>query len=489
MKKLGITAKVTLVLTAVVVVISCAVNPVTGKNQLVLMSESQEIAQGAQYDPQVVAQFGVYKDDPLLAFVQGKTTEMGKVSHRPNLEYHVKVLDTPVVNAFAVPGGYIYLTRGILAQLNNEAELAGIIGHEMGHINARHSLTQQAKQQVGQILVMGGALASKKFAAYANYALSGMQLLYLKFSRDDERQADQLGAIYSTRVGYDAHKMADFFKTLYKMQMAEEQSGVPTFLSTHPDPGDRYNTVNKYATKLQDSIKPGNKWLVNGDSYLNLVNGIVYGADPRQGYVEGNTFYQPEMKFKFSFPTGWALENQPSQVNIAPTDGNALIIFGLSSQSSIADAEKSTAESLSLKTQQSKNVTVNGLSAIEAISKQASQNSSTGAVDTNMVLSYYINYNNSCMVFHGVASKDNFKNFSDKFKSTMQSFDKLTDPSKINVKPKKLLVKKAPKAGTLSDTFTALGVKKDDMANLALLNEMELTDNVAAGKLIKVIGE
>ena len=489
MKKTGITVKVTLFLTAVMVVISCAVNPVTGKKELVLMSESQEIAQGAQYDPQVISQFGEYKDDALLAFVQGKTTEMGKISHRPNLVYHIKVLDSPVVNAFAVPGGYIYVTRGILAQLNNEAELAGIIGHEMGHINARHSLTQQAKQQLGQILVLGGAMASKKFAAYANYALSGMQLLYLKFSRDDERQADQLGVLYSTKIGYDAHKMADFFKTLNKMEMAESQGGVPTFLSTHPDPGDRYNTVYKYATKMQDSIKHEGQWLVNRDSYLKLVNGIIYGADPRQGYVEGNTFYQPAMKLKFNFPSGWQVENQPSQVNIGPSDGNAIITFAMSSQKNPADAEKAMAENLSLQTQQSKSVTVNGFQAIEALAKQASQNSSTGAVDTNMVLSYYIDFNSTCLVFLGVTSKDNYKKFADQFRSTMQSLDKLTDASKINVKPHKLYVKKAIKNGTLSDVFASLGVKKEDMANLALLNEMELTDNVQAGSLIKVIGE
>jgi len=147
--------KLLLVLIAVLMVPSCAVNPVTGKKQLMLMSESQEVALGAQYDPQVMATFGEYQDNELLSFVKGVTTEMGTISHRPRLEYHIKILDSPVVNAFAVPGGYIYLTRGILAQLNNEAELIGIIGHEMGHITARHSASQQTKQQLGTLLLIG----------------------------------------------------------------------------------------------------------------------------------------------------------------------------------------------------------------------------------------------------------------------------------------------------------------------------------------------
>ncbi|NSW94959.1 MAG: M48 family metalloprotease, partial [Bacteroidales bacterium] len=163
----------------------------TGKKQIMLMSEEQEIALGAEYDPQVIATFGEYRNDALLSFLQQKGTEMGKISHRPNLQYHVRILDSPVVNAFAVPGGYIYLTRGILAQLNNEAELIGVLGHEMGHIAARHTVSQQSKQQLGQLLLIGGMIASEKFAQYAEYALQGMQLLFLKFSRDDEREADR----------------------------------------------------------------------------------------------------------------------------------------------------------------------------------------------------------------------------------------------------------------------------------------------------------
>jgi len=125
---------------------SCAVNPVTGKKQLMLMTEEQEIAMGSNYDPSVIATFGLYENEELLNFITEKGKELGRISHRPNLEYHFRILDSPVVNAFAVPGGYIYFTRGILAQFNSEAELIGVLGHELGHVTARHSASQQSKQ-------------------------------------------------------------------------------------------------------------------------------------------------------------------------------------------------------------------------------------------------------------------------------------------------------------------------------------------------------
>ena len=488
MKKTIIPVQIVLLFITILVVISCAVNPVTGKKQLMLMSEAQEIQMGIAYDPQVIATFGEYKSDNLLNFIKARTTEMGLISHRPKLEYHIKILDSPVVNAFAVPGGYIYLTRGILAQLNNEAELVGVIGHEMGHITARHSASQQAKQQLGQLLLIGGMIASEKFAQYAEYAMQGMQLLFLKFSRDDERQADALGVEYSSKISYDAHKMADFFQVLNKMSMAESQGGVPTFLSTHPDPGDRYNSVNQSSTEWQSKLNKTD-WKVNHDSYLQLINGIIYGEDPKQGYVEGTTFYHPELKFKFTFPTGWQYENLPTQVNIAPQDGKALMIFTLSAQKTLQNAADSTLQQLGLTLVESRKSTVNGMQAFATISKQVSQDQSTGQQSTNLVLTYFIQYSPYIYVFHGVSAETDFNTYFNTMETTMKTFAKLTDASKINVKPTMVLIKKVQKTGSLANAFSYYGVPQAKMEELALLNNMELTSNVQAGKLIKVIGQ
>jgi len=488
MKKSRILANVLLFTAAVAIVVSCAVNPVTGKKQIMLMNEAQEVALGVSYNPQVLATFGEYADADLQAYVQAKGTEVGKVSHRPALEYHVKVIDSPVVNAFAVPGGYVYLTRGIMAQLNNEAEMMGVLAHEIGHVAARHSVSQQSKQQLGTLLLIGGMIASEKFAQYAEYAMQGMQLLFLSFSRDDERQADQLGVAYSSKLGYDAHKMADFFKVLEKMNMAHAESGVPTFLSTHPDPGDRYVDVNKQATQWQDSLRLP-VWKVNTDSYLQLIDGIIYGEDPRQGYTEGNTFYHPELKFKFSFPAGWKLTNAPTQVTIQPTDNKALILFTLSNQKSLQSAADSTLAQYKLQLQRSEKRTVNGMPAIVTLSKQTNQDSSTGTTSTNIVMSYFIEYGSIYYVFHSVSTEADFQNYSGAMESTMKTFAKLTDASKINVKPQKVHVMKVQRTGTLASVFSSFGVPQDKMNEYALLNDLELTDQVQAGKLIKIVGD
>jgi predicted Zn-dependent protease len=331
-------------------------------------------------------------------------------------------------------------------------------------------------------------IASQKFAQYAEYALQGMQLLFLKFSRDDERQADALGVEYSSKISYDAHKMADFFQVLNKMSMAENQGGVPTFLSTHPDPGDRYNSVNQSSTEWQSKLGY-NDWKVNKDSYLQMVNGIIYGEDPRQGYVEGNTFYHPELKFRFTYPAGWKYENTPTQVNMGPEDGKALMVFTLSSQKTLQNAADTTLQQLGLTLLETKNTTVNGMQAKATVARQVNQDQSTGQQSSNLVLTYFIQYSPYIYVFHGVSTEADFNTYFKTMESAMMTFAKLTDPSKINVKPTKLLVTRVPRTTTLGNALTSYNVPQSKLQEVALLNNMELTSTIQAGQLIKVIGQ
>jgi predicted Zn-dependent protease len=488
MRKLYISAELVSLLIVVYLAVSCVVNPVTGKRQLMLMSEEQEIQMGNSYDPQVVATFGEYPDKNLQTFVQARGDEIGKISHRPNLTYHVKVLDSPVVNAFAVPGGYIYITRGIIAQLNNEAELMGVMSHEIGHVAARHTVAQQSKQTLGQILLIGGMIASEKFAEYAGYAMQGMQLLFLRFSRDDEREADRLGVEYSSKLGYDAHQMAEFFKVLSKMTLSESEGGIPTFLSTHPDPGDRYNSVNAKATEWQTKLDRPD-WKVNQDSYLQMIDGLVYGEDPRQGYVEGNVFYHPEMRFRFTFPAGWKLENSPLQVSMVPGDNKALLLFSLSQQKTPDASADSLIARLGLTLQNKRTTMVNGLPAVVTLCKQSATDKSTGTVQTNIILSYFVSYGNSVFGFHGVSGESDFNTYSGAFEASMGSFSRLTDNSKINVKPYRINVLKVPRTGTFESALSSLGVNKTRYNELALLNDLELNSQVQAGRLIKIISQ
>ena len=475
-----------IILLVIIYLPSCAVNPVTGKKQLMLMTENQEIALGAQYDPSVISTFGLYEDVELLNFITEKGNELARISHRPNLDYHFRILDSPVVNAFAVPGGYIYFTRGILAQFNSEAELIGVLAHELGHVTARHSASQQSKQQLGQLVLISGLAISPEFRYFADYAMQGMQLLFLKFSRDNENEADRIGVEYSSKINYDAHKMADFFNVLNNLQLSSEQGGVPTFLSTHPDPGDRLVSVNKEANQWQDSLKYNN-WLVNKDKYLQMIDGIIYGEDPRQGFVESNVFYHPNLKFQFPFPTGWKLVNSPLQVQIAPEDGKAIIIVTLSEQKNLEDAVQANINQLNLTVIDRKPVKVNGMSGIAVNSKQIPQDQQSSGQDTIRLKSYFIQYNENIYLFHGVTLNSTYDTYAQSFTSTMMNFNRLTDSAKLNIKPKRISVKQVQRAGTVAEVLRYYKVPESDMKNLAILNNYELSDRINRGQLIKII--
>lgn len=486
MKSTKIFVHFSFILASLLLIPSCAVNPVTGKKQLMLFSEAQEIKMGQEYDPQVIATFGLYEDEKLSNFITEKGKEMGKISHRPKLEYHFRVLDSPVINAFAVPGGYVYFTRGILAQFNNEAELVGVLGHEIGHITARHTVSQQSKQQLGQLLLIGGMIASEEFRQFADYAMQGMQLLFLKYSRDAESQSDRLGVEYSTKIGYNSHEMANFFGVLNKMRMESESGGVPTFMSTHPDPADRFERVHELTEAWQDSL-PRDNYLVEENEYLRMIDGVVYGEDPRQGYVEGNTFYHPELRFKYPVPQGWRLQNTPMQVQMAPEDGKALMIFSIAKEEALNSAAQNTLENLQLNSLDMKRTEVNNMPAIVTVSEQTSQNQQ-GQEQTIRVLSYFIDYGR-IYVFHGVTTEALFNDHYRTFESTMMNFNKLSDPSKINVEPARIRIKEVPRTTTVSEVFQYYGVPQDRINELALLNNKELNDQVSKGELIKIISE
>src|SRR5688572_110978 len=220
-------------------VASCARNPVTGKNELALVSEGQEIQMGQQAAQEVAQSIGFVDDPELQSYVAGIGKRMAAKSERPDLPWEFHVVNDASVNAFALPGGFIYVTRGLLTHMNSEAELASVIGHEIGHVTARHSVNQISKQQVANIGMMLGMILRPELRNYGNLAEVGMGLLFLKYGRDAERQADELGLRYLTRGAYDPRPMVDVFTTLERVGETESKGRLPSWLSTHPAPEDR----------------------------------------------------------------------------------------------------------------------------------------------------------------------------------------------------------------------------------------------------------
>jgi predicted Zn-dependent protease len=466
--------------------IGCSKNPVTGKREIMLMSESQELALGQESDPSIVAIYGKYDDPKMQEFINAKGKEMAAISHRPDLPYEFKILDSPVVNAFAVPGGYVYFTRGIMAHFNNEAEFAGVLGHELGHITARHSAKQYSKQMLAQVLFIGGLVVSEDFRNFADLANQGIGLLFLKFSRDNESESDKLGVDYSTQVGYNADEMAGFFNTL--QSLSGEGGSVPTFLSTHPDPGDRYNNVGKYADEVQAKAGLDDSTLkVNRESYLRMIDGLVYGEDPRQGYFENSYFYQPEMKFQLPVPNGWTTINTPAQVQMASSDGKAMISLSLHNATSLEEAASQVVQINELTVLDKTNTTVNGLPALAMLSHQNGQSANGQETPSLKILTYLIQYNGLIYKMHGMATTADFNAYHNTFSGTMKGFRELTDASKMNRVPSTIKIVSVKSTGTLQSALNSYSVANSQHNELAILNGMSLNDQVNAGELIKII--
>jgi predicted Zn-dependent protease len=459
---------------------ACAKDYVTGKRRLVLVSESQEIAMGAEADPSIVAEFGVYNDANLATYVDGIGQSMAKLSHRPTLKFTFRLMDSPVVNAFALPGGYVYFTRGILAHFNDEAELAGVMGHEIGHVTAQHGVEQATKQQLAGIGLLAGNVLSADFRRFSDQAQQAVGLLFLKFSRDNESESDLLGVEYSTKAGYDAQHMARFFRTISRIT-EQAGGGPPTFLSTHPNPENREQRVGALAREWQQKV-PGPKGGTDRAAYLRRIDGIVYGDDPRQGFVENNYFYHPDLRFQFSVPAGWQVANQPSQVQMISAQKNAAIQFSLGKGASAQEAAQAFAQNSQAKVLQSAAAQVNGMKAYTLISDIPTQDG--GGL---RVMSYFIERDGQIYMFHGYTTAALFEGQTPTFERVMKSFDQLRNQAALSKQPHRVKIVTVDQAGDLRQTLTRNGIKAEQLEEFAILNGMYLQDQLQRGDLIKVV--
>jgi len=457
----------------------CAVNPVTGKRQLMLMSENKEIQMGMQAHDDIVKSYGSYPDDSMQSWFDERGQEMAAVTHRTNLNYHFTVLDSPVINAFAVPGGYVYVTRGILANFNNEAQFAGVLGHELGHVNARHTASRYSKAQLANIGLGIGTIFSEEFAKYAQIASLGTTLLFLKFSRNDERQADKLGVEYSSAVDYDAVQISEFFHTLERMH-PKGGGSLPAWQSTHPDPGDRINATRKQALTIQQQ-NPGTKYVVRRDEYFDLIDGIIYGDDPRQGYEKDGVFYHPGMKFSFPVPAGWQLSNQPSEVRMSPEKQNSILIFTVAPGTNPRDAATAFATENSVTVSSTRNISIHGMPAA-----QSSGNIASGE-QTLAITSYFIKKDDSVFAFHGLSNTADAGSFTSIYSETATGFNYITDSSFIDVEPKKLVVRATKGTRSFRGALNEFGIPEDKHEEFAILNGMEMDDSLPAGTRIKIV--
>jgi predicted Zn-dependent protease len=458
---------------------SCTTDYVTGKKTFSLYSDSQEIEIGRGADPTIVAQYGLYDDQDLAAFIDDRGQALAAKSHRPQLTYTFRVLDSPVVNAFALPGGYVYVTRGILAHFNSEDELAGVLGHEIGHVTARHGVEQMSRQQLAGIgLGLGGAF-SDDIRRFSEAAAIGINLMFLSFSRGQESESDRLGVEYSTELGYDANQMADFFRTIGRLQTQSGQS-LPNFLSTHPDPGGREVSVAELADEWQQKLnyQPLN---TDPDDYLRRIDGIVYGADPRQGFVENQTFYHPDLRFQFPVPAEWRLINTPTAVQMTSPEGDAAVQMRLEKSASPDDVANDFIAKNQVNVTERQTILVNTYTAVTL------QSSMTGDDVVLAILSYFIKKGDYVFVFHAFTTSDRYANYRDTFSGVMGGFKQVTDQKVLARQALRLRVEPAKISGELGAVLRDLGMRDDMIDELAIVNGRSVSAAIRRGDLIKVV--
>jgi predicted Zn-dependent protease len=469
---------------AVLALSACATNPVTGGREFTLMSEAQEIQMGLQADPEVRAEMGVYPDQGLQQYVQDVGMRLAEVSQRPELPWHFAVVDVPAVNAFALPGGYIYITRGLMAHLDTEAEMAGVLGHEIGHVTARHAARAYTRAaSVG----VGAAVTSILFPSaepYAAAAQTGLGVLFLKYDRGQELQSDRLGAEYVAKVGWAPSGMSGVLETLGRISAATDRRGVPNWLATHPQPEDRVAKVAETVQTLEATRAPS-EWIVNRDAYRQRLNGLVFGDDPREGVVRGGEFIHPALRFRVRFPDGWTIENGKQQVSAGPPGVSdvtmVLELVPKAAGSTLEDVAVSSMNKAGFAWVAGEATRLNGLAAYVGVYE--GQVKDAGVV---RVQAAHISYERQVFLLAGVASQPKYRGVQQAFDDTIRSFSPISAQDAGRIKPNRLAFTTV-RGG---ETWQAIADRTGGLIpapDLAVLNGFAADSQPPVGQRIKTV--
>jgi predicted Zn-dependent protease len=463
-----------LTLLALFLLAACALNPATGKRQLSLIGESQEVEMGRETDPTIRRTFGSYDDDELQAYVEQVGRRLAAVSERPGLDWHFQVLDDTTVNAFAVPGGYIYVTRGILAQLDSEAELAGVLGHEIGHVTARHSVNQLSKAQIWTASLGVGMILSPELAQFGQLAQQALGIMFMKFSRDDEKQSDDLGLRYMERAGYDPHVMPEVFEMLRRVSESGEAGRVPAWASTHPDPERRFERTQAQLAGIE---KAGT---VGIEDYLERIDGMTFGPDPREGVFTDNRFDHAELGFRFEFPPGWKTVNAREVVFAGSGDQRALIQISLARETNPEAAARQyfAAQDVSAGAEW-----VREIRGLPTESRGFRRNTEGGIV-RGMVA--FVRLSGRIYQIEGMAAQESWEGYEGIVLDSMASFRQLTDARALAAQPDRVEIVRLTENLTIAEVAQRYPVTVS-IKTLALVNNVAPDDRLEAGRQVKLI--
>lgn len=455
------------------VLVTCATNPVTGRRELSLVSESQEIAMGQEAAQQVVGTIGLVPDSALQRYVSGIGLTLARASERPNLPWSFGVIDDPMVNAFALPGGPIFITRGIMTHMNSEAQLVSVLGHEIGHVTAKHSVQQMSQAQLAQIGLIAAVIVKPGLAQFGDLASQGLGLLFLKFGRDDETQADDLGFRYMVNAGYSPTEMAEMFRTLQRLGGGAE-GRVPEWLSTHPDPGNR---VQKTLDRVAATSLPANL-RVERDAFLQRTDGLIFGENPRQGFFRQSLFLHPDLKFQLEFPSGWKAQNQATAVVAVSSQQDAIVVLTLAGTDAPNQALSKFLNQQGVQSQGASSSSINGLTAASAVFTAQTQD---GVLAGNVA---FISHGGRTFRVMGYTPQQRYGSYRGVFAQSLGSFRRLTDAAALAVQPVRVHLVRLPRAMTIAQFHQAYP-STIPVEQVALINGVDASTTLPVGTLVK----
>jgi len=469
---------------------SCATNPVTGRPDLVLQSEAGEINRAKEVHPLLLQQFGgPFQDPKLQAYVNEVGQRAAKVSHRPELQYTFTVLDSEDINAFTTGGGYVYITRGIMSFLNSEAELLAVLGHEIGHITARHPVRQQSQATLSNIgaAAVGIFTGSGDLAGLANYAGAA---IIRGYGRDQELEADRLGAEYLARVGMAPDHMIDVVRLLknqelFELQRAREEKRDPRVyhgvFSTHPDNDQRLREVVKAAEKLHKDEQNAD---AGRERYLKAIEGLPFGTSRAQGVLKGNRFYHADMGFTIAFPTGWTVENEANRViALSPAKDSVLQMQTAAPPPNTGPREFLARMLARGSGAQGEAIEINGLQGYTAVVRTAQ--TPFGIKPARYTVIYF---NNLAYVFAGASKASSSVPAADPlFNSSIGTFRRLRREEFALAEPYKIRTIRATENTRIADLAKRSPLKKYAAETLRLLNDLYPNKEPKPGQLLKII--
>lgn len=467
-------------------------SPVTGKKRAYAYSWQQEVNLGREADGQIIEYFGLYEDEALTNYITGVGKKVLAESHmrRESTEpmfrdtpFTFRVLDSPVVNAFALPGGFNYVTRGLLTHMTSEAQLAMVIGHEIGHVAARHASQQALKQQAGTILLVGTAILGQEVLGLPGQQIldlgsSAAQLLFLSYSRDAERESDRLGVEYAAKAGYASAEGAAFFTTLKRLSDRAGQS-IPSHLSSHPDPGEREKDIVNRAERWKERGLPQPN--VMQSEFYGAIDGMMLGENPREGFTDGGFFYHPDMAFQFPVPDNFVVINERSQVVLVTRDQKAVTIFSLPGKDNTADAvdEIGNLEEVTIISREQLNI--NSETAHRIVGSMSDQNGNPFRINVTAV-------NNGGQIFRflSYSSEADFSGFENAFNRVSSGFARLTDSNILAVQPARIRIVTANRTAEFMSFLPSTFPSGIDAEQLAIINQVELNETIPQGTLLKL---